>query len=264
MSAERLTESIKAANRQGRVALIPFITAGFPDLEKFWDILAELDEAGADVIEIGVPFSDPVADGPVVAAASQRAIANGATLAWLLRELAARKERCKAPLVLMGYYNPFLQYGLEKFAQQAGAARVGEVSGCIVPDLPLEESAAMRAALATENMALIPLVGLNTPEERMAAYARAASGYVYLVSVLGTTGERASFSPEISTALQMANRNFAVPLALGFGLARPEQLEGLPFRPQAVVFGSALLKQLEEGGRAADFMARWKQPSAGF
>jgi tryptophan synthase alpha chain len=258
MSAERLTESIKAANRQGRVALIPFITAGFPGLEKFWEILAELDQAGADIIEIGVPFSDPVADGPVVAAASQRAIAGGATLAWLLRELAARKERCKAPLVLMGYYNPFLQYGLENFAQQAGAAKVGEVSGCIVPDLPLEEAAAMRAALTEKNLGLIPLVGLNTSEERMAAYAQTAQGYVYLVSVLGTTGERGSFPPETSAALRRAKENFAVPLALGFGISRPEQLEGLPFRPQAVVFGSALLKHLDEGGRAADFMARWK------
>ncbi|MDR2826372.1 MAG: tryptophan synthase subunit alpha [Deltaproteobacteria bacterium] len=258
MSTDRLTQSIQAANKQGRVALIPFITAGFPSLDRFWTILEELDDAGADIIEIGVPFSDPVADGPVVAAASQLALANGVTLDWLLRELAARKERCRAPLVLMGYYNPFLQYGLEKFAQKATEAKVGEIAGCIVPDLPLEEAERMRSALNGNNLALIPLVGLNTSEQRMAAYAKTARGYVYLVSVLGTTGERGAFSDELNAALLRAKKSFSIPLALGFGLAHPEQLAGLPFKPQAVVFGSALLKHLEEGGRAADFIARWK------
>jgi tryptophan synthase alpha chain len=256
MSAPRLTESIRAANKEGRIALIPFITAGFPDLEKFWEILEELDGSGADIIEIGVPFSDPVADGPVVAAASQRAIAGGATLAWLLRGLALRGERYRAPLVLMGYYNPFLQYGLEKFAREASSTSA--VSGCIVPDLPLEEAPVMRSVLAGQNLALIPLVGLNTSEERMAAYAREAQGYVYLVSVLGTTGERGSFPPEIGAALRRAGKAFSVPLALGFGISSPAQLSGLPFTPQAVVFGSALLKHLEGGGTASGFMARWK------
>jgi tryptophan synthase alpha chain len=158
----------------------------------------------------------------------------------------------------MGYYNPFLQYGLERFAQEAGVAAGGGVSGCIVPDLPLEEASAMRSALAGKNLALIPLVGLNTSGERMAAYAREAQGYAYLVSVLGTTGERGSFSPEINAALQMAGRKFSVPLALGFGISSPAQLEALPFKPQAVVFGSALLKHLEEGGNVSGFMARWK------
>jgi tryptophan synthase alpha chain len=258
MSAAKLTESIQAANKEGRIALIPFITAGFPDPGVFWEVLEELDGSGADIIEIGVPFSDPVADGPVVAAASQRAIANGVTLAWLLRGLAVRREAYRAPLVLMGYYNPFLQYGLEKFAQEASLTAAGGVAGCIVPDLPLEESPALRSALAGKNLALIPLVGLNTSGERLAAYAREAQGYVYLVSVLGTTGERGSFPPEISAALQRVREAFSVPLALGFGISNPAQLDALPFKPQAVVFGSALLKHLEKGGKASEFMARWK------
>lgn len=251
-----LQRRITEANERGRAALIPFLTAAYPGLQSFWDILRELDDCGADIIEIGVPFSDPVADGPVVAAASQTAISNGATLEYILEELTRRKGSFQAPLVLMGYYNPFMRYGLERFAQAAGAAGV---SGCIVPDLPLEEDAELRAALSRHGLALIPLVGLNTSEERMAAYAARAQGYVYLASVLGTTGARQGFPPELRAALERARQAFSLPLALGFGLSGPEQLAGLPFRPQAVVFGSALLKHLEAGGKAKDFLARWQK-----
>jgi tryptophan synthase alpha chain len=155
----------------------------------------------------------------------------------------------------MGYYNPFLQYGLRAFAAEAAAAGV---AGCIVPDLPLEEGAPLREALRAEGLDLIPLVGLNTSAERMAAYARVAGGYAYLVSVLGVTGERGGFPPELAAALERAQKAFSVPLALGFGLSRPEQLAGLPARPAAVVFGSALLKHLQAGRKAADFMAIWR------
>ena len=257
MHASPLTERLAAANAAGRVGLIPFLTAGYPGREEFWRVLDELDQAGADILEIGVPFSDPVADGPVVEAASRIALANGTTLAGLLEGLAERLGRYAAPLVLMGYYNPFLRRGLRAFAAEAGAAGV---SGCIVPDLPLEESGPLRAALAAEGIALIPLVGLNTDAERIAAYARVARGYAYLVSVLGVTGERGGFPPELAAALDRAQRAFSVPLALGFGLSRPEQLEDLPAKPQAVVFGSALLSHLKAGGKAPDFLARWRVP----
>ncbi|MDR2076989.1 MAG: tryptophan synthase subunit alpha [Desulfovibrio sp.] len=260
MEAARLTERIAAANAGGRIGLIPFVTAGYPGREAFWEILEELDRTGADILEIGVPFSDPVADGPVVEAASQIALANGTTLSGILRGLAERRGRYAAPLVLMGYYNPFLQRGLRAFAAEAGAAGV---AGCIVPDLPLEESGPLREALETEGIALIPLVGLNTGAERMAAYARSARGYAYLVSVLGVTGERGGFPPELTAALDRAQKAFSVPLALGFGLSRPEQLEDLPARPQAVVFGSALLTHIQSGRKASDFLARWREPVPG-
>ena len=248
-----LTRAVQTANQAGRTALIPFITAGFPDKALFWKHLDELDKSGADIIEIGVPFSDPVADGPVVEAASVRALSNGVTLAWILDELRQRKRYC-APLVLMGYYNPFLQYGLERFAAEAAEAGI---AGCIVPDLPIGEDGPLRAALAAHGMALIPLVGLNTGEERMRAYADKATGYAYLVSVLGTTGARDAFPPELTQAMQRAERIFSVPVALGFGIARPEQIENMPVRPKAVVFGSALLKHLDEGHSASNFMRQW-------
>lgn len=256
MNEHRLTAAINNAVRQGRVALIPFLTAGFPTPETFWTHLDELDAGGADIIEIGVPFSDPVADGPVVEAASQQALAQGVTLAWILEGLHERRGRYRAELVLMGYYNPFLQYGLQRFGRQAAEAGV---AGCIVPDLPLEEDGPLRQALEARDIALIPLVGLNTDRGRMRAYARQARGYAYLVSVLGTTGVRSGFSGEVEQACALAREVFDVPVALGFGISGPEQVADLPVRPEAVVFGSALLAHLECGNSAASFMARWKR-----
>ena len=254
-----LEERLRAAAQAGRTALIPFVTAGFPTPETFWDVLHELDASGADVIEIGVPFSDPVADGPVVEAASVTALQHGVTLRGLMTALRARKGQFKAGLVLMGYLNPFLQYGFERFARDAAEAGV---HGCIVPDLPLEEAAGLQTALEAQGLALIPLVGPNTSAERMVQYAQTAQGYVYVVSVMGTTGERGALPPELPAVLARARQAFRLPLALGFGLKEPAQLDSLPanLRPEAAVFGSALLKHLAAGHSPASFMQRWTQP----
>lgn len=251
-----LEEKIRACLAAGRPALVPFVTAGFPDQSQFWPTLTELDENGADIIEIGVPFSDPVADGPVVEEASRRALSDGVNLRDLLAELGERGRYIKAGIVLMGYYNPFMQYGLEKLAEDAAR---GNVSGMIVPDLPHEESGPLRKALADKGIALIPLVGPNTSAERMALYAEWGQGYVYVVSVMGITGERAKLAPQVESTMQRARSVFKLPLALGFGLKEPAQLEALPqgARPDAVVFGSALLKHIDAGQPAAEFMARW-------
>lgn len=254
MSIHPLTERINMANDRGRTALIPFLTAGFPDRDSFWTHLDELDRGGADIIEIGVPFSDPVADGPVVEAASQQALRNGVTLSWILAELAKRKGRYQASLVLMGYYNPFLQYGLAEFVHDAAEAGV---AGCIVPDLPLDESEQLRKALLNKGLALIPLVGVNTGRERMEEYAACSTGYAYLVSVLGTTGVRSHFPPELKEAFDRATDSFLIPVAVGFGISRPEQVAEMPIKPQAVIFGSALLKYLSSGRSAAEFMRVW-------
>ena len=252
-----LEEKIRAAKASGRLALIPFVTAGFPSREQFWSVIRELDEAGADVIEIGVPFSDPVADGPVVEAASIRALASGVTLRGIMEELLEHRDEIKAGLVLMGYMNPFLQYGLEQLAQDA--ARAG-VHGLIVPDLPFDEAGEMRRILREQSVALIALVGPNTNEERMKLYADVSEGYVYVVSVMGTTGERGQLPLEVPQVLERARKVFSLPVALGFGLKRPEQLEALPEgeRPDAAVFGSSLLKYLDGGGSARSFMEIWR------
>lgn len=252
----KLEQKIRAALDGGRRAVIPFLTAGFPDPASFWEHLGELDAAGADIIEIGVPFSDPVADGPVVEEASRRALAYGVHLADLLADLTVRYGKYRAGLVLMGYYNPFFQYGLAALARDL--ARAG-VAGLIVPDLPLDEAGPLRAALKAHGIALIPLVGPNTSLTRMKLYAEDATGYAYVVSVMGTTGERRQLAESVAETMARARTAFAVPLALGFGLSRPEQLDDLPraAQPDAAVIGSALLKHLDAGKRARDFLAHW-------
>lgn len=252
----KLEERIRRANAGGRLALIPFLTANFPDPERFWQAIRELDEGGADIIEIGVPFSDPVADGPVVEEASNRVLQRGVTLASILKDLEQRRGQIKAEIVLMGYLNPFLQYGYARLAHDA--ARAG-VAGLIVPDLPLEEAGPLERELRSQDIALIPLVGPNTSQERMDAYARDARGYVYVVSVLGITGERKKIADNVAQTIKRARASFTIPIALGFGLKEPAQLDILPpeSRPDAAVFGSALLSHLDKGGRAEDFMKVW-------
>jgi len=236
--------------------LIPFMTAGFPTVETFWKNLKELDENGADIIEIGVPFSDPVADGPVIEAASMKALENGVTLESILEGLRQRKGQFKAKLVLMGYLNPFLQYGFERLAQEA--KDVG-VYGFIIPDLPLDEDAPYRKQLSACGIHLIALVAPNTSLERMKAYAEVATGYVYVISVLGITGVRSEFPPDLSATLRRARQAFRVPLALGFGFSSPDQLDTIPEadRPDAIIFGSALIRHVSAGLPVADFMRRW-------
>lgn len=246
----------KIRNVSGRVAVIPFLTAGFPSREDFWRHLEDLDKAGADIIEIGVPFSDPVADGPVVEEASRRVLQKGITLADILDGL--RQRKFNAGIVLMGYTNPFLRYGYERLARDASAAGV---HGLIVPDLPYEEAGPLKSILKKEGIALIPLVGLNTSPERMELYADGAEGYVYVVSVMGITGERDSIAQGVAETIAEARKIFPVPVALGFGLKHPSQLLQLPEgqRPDAAVFGSALLTHLDAGRPAADFMKPWME-----
>ncbi|MDR2421784.1 MAG: tryptophan synthase subunit alpha [Deltaproteobacteria bacterium] len=269
MSAHsRLTEAILAAAQEKRPARVPFLTAGCPSPDKFWDCLSELDENGADVIEIGAPFSDPVADGPVIAAASQKAILDGVSLDWILEGLS--RQKLKAPVVLMSYANPLIQYAWDRAEEGASLSRkvmssltiLAEdisrlVDGVIVPDAPLEESGPFQMAFDEKGVDLIVLVGPNTTSKRMEKYATLARGYVYVVSVLGTTGVREGLPLDVKATLARARAAFDLPLALGFGVTGPQQLAGLSRLPDAVIFGSALVKHLIEGGRCRDFMAPW-------
>lgn len=252
-----MKDTILNARKEGRLALIPFITAGFPSPDTFWDALAEIDAAGADIIEIGIPFSDPVADGPVIEDISRRSLAAGTTLSGVIEGLRARKGQFKAKLVLMGYMNPFLQYGL---GQLAADCREAGVSGFIVPDLPLEETPEFREAVEPAGLTLVTLVGPNTSTERMRQYAPYTHGYVYVVSVLGTTGGVNKHVEAVTDTMRRARSVFDVPLALGFGLRHPSQLEALPedARPDAAVIGTALLQHIEAGKAVADFFAPWK------
>jgi tryptophan synthase alpha chain len=264
----RLTKAIRAAKAEGRPARIPFLTAGFPGPEAFWEALRGLAENGADIIEVGIPFSDPVADGPVIAEASQEALGMGASLAWALEGL--KGAGIATPLVVMSYANPLLRLAWEKSTGAGIPGRVRSslglmaqalgdagVSGAIVPDLPLEESGPFREALSPLGIDLITLVGPNTSDARMREYAPVSTGYVYAVSVLGTTGVRDGLPPEVPETLGRARAAFDIPVALGFGIKEPGQLAALPVQPDAVIFGSALIRHLRAGKDAASFMRPW-------
>lgn len=252
----RLEKRLQKAKEQGRIGLIPFLPAGFPDTHRFFEELKGLDRAGADVIEIGIPFSDPVADGPVVEEVSQECLARGVSLGWLFRELPKHRAEINAEIVLMGYVNPFMQYGWSRLAREA--AGLG-LAGVIVPDLPLEESSEPDHLLTEHDLDLIRLVGLNTPRERMKRYADKARGFVYFVSVLGTTGATATGSTELLARLGQARDIFHQPLALGFGLESPAQIEPLRGCIDAAVFGSSLITHIQGGGSGAAFLKTWRR-----
>ncbi|MEG1508479.1 MAG: tryptophan synthase subunit alpha [Akkermansia sp.] len=253
-----LQQAILHAHAQGRKAIIPFITAGYPSPDTFWDCLSQLDQGGADIIEIGVPFSDPVADGPVIEDASRHALEQGISLHWILQGLLHRKGQFSSQLVLMGYANPFLQYGIDQLAKDATEAGI---TGFIIPDMPLEESSLFRPSFDQYDIALIPLVAPNTTEARMRQYANTAKGFVYVVSVLGITGGNTKLTDTVTATMQRARNAFNIPLALGFGLQTPDQLNALPkeAQPDAAVLGSALLRHLAKGKSAKEFLVPWVQ-----
>jgi len=252
MAKHILTEKIEAALSLGRKAVIPYLPAGYPDKDAFWRHIADLDQSGADIIEIGVPFSDPVADGPIVEQAALRCLEQGVSLQWILDELAARRSSIRAGIVLMGYMNPFLQFGLKRLAETASQAGV---NGLIIADLPLEEAEEIREMFQERKVALISLVGLNTPAERLRLYARHSEGFVYFVSVMGVTGERDALPVELQNALRQAREIFSIPLALGFGLRSPSQLAGIAV--DGVVMGSSLIRHLQEAGEVGGFLQPW-------
>ena len=249
-----LTRKIQGAVDSGRKALIPFVPAGFPSRERFWDVILELDDQGADVIEIGVPFSDPVADGPVVEKASIRCLEQGVNLDWIFEGLARHRKDIQAGLVFMGYFNPFLQYGVERLS---GACKEAGVSGLIIPDLILEEAEPYKEVLEENNLAYIPLVGLNTSTERLQEYARLCPAFVYVVSVMGITGTKSGSMQVLGDKLRQVQDTFECPVALGFGISSKDQLESIEEHVDAVVFGSALIKHLDEGKSPREFMAGW-------
>lgn len=225
------------------VRLIPFIMTGDPSLPVTVDLIELLEQEGAAAIELGVPFSDPMADGPVIQAAATRALTHGVNLRHVLTVAKSARERgCKIPLILFSYYNPLLQYGLSSLVQEAKNAGF---SGMIVPDLPLEESEALREMAAEAGIAFIPLVA-PTSEQRIAAIVKHAKGFVYCVSSLGTTGVRDSFSNEVILFLKKVRELSPVPTAVGFGISKAEHVQTFSQYADAVIVGSALVKKIEE------------------
>ncbi len=251
---DTISGAIRAAALQGRPALVGFLTAGFPTLRQFKDNLAAV--AGVcDVVEIGVPFSDPMADGNTVQRASFAALAGGVTLPWILEELQSSRERYAAPILLMSYLNPLLAAGLDALPRAAAAAGV---SGFIVPDLPFEESADLRQALDREGLALVQMVTPVTPPGRLEMLCRGANGFVYAVTMTGTTG--ASKGPadevpdEVLAYMDRVKRVSSVPVCAGFGIRTRTQVKRFAPHVDGVVVGSALVETLERGEDPAAFL----------
>jgi tryptophan synthase alpha chain len=244
-TSSRLSAAFAAARGDGRTALICYLMGGDPSLAATEELLLALDASGADVIELGVPFSDPIADGPTLQAAAMRALAAGTKLSDLLALSGQLRGRVRAPLVLMGYMNPIESMGVPRFSARAAEAGI---AGCIVPDLPLEESGPLRDALGSQGIDLVPLVAPTTGSERMRAIAASARGFIYTVTVTGVTGARAELPPDLAQRLTELRALSPVPVAAGFGIARPEQAAQLKGLADGVVVGSALVAAHHQGG----------------
>ena len=244
---DRITQRFRELANAGELGLIAYITAGDPTLEASEKIVLAAAEAGADVIELGVPFSDPVADGPTIQRASERALRSGTTLAGVI-ELARRlRPRTAVPFVLFSYYNPILQMGLEKFAADAASAGV---DGVLATDMTPEEAGDYRAIVRAQGLDTVFLGAPTSTDERLARIADCSSGFLYLISRTGVTGSRAALPEELPDLVRRARRQTKLPIAVGFGISLPEHVSVLGGIADAAVVGSALVAEAEKAATA--------------
>jgi tryptophan synthase alpha chain len=239
----RIGARFEKRHAEGKPAFVAFLTAGDPSLDRTCEAAVELDRAGADVLELGVPFSDPLADGPVIQRASERALARGVTLPKVLAAVRRIRERSELPLLLFSYFNPLLQHGLERLAQEAKAAGI---DGALVTDLPPEEAGEWVAAARAVDLDTVFLASPTSPPERLRRVAEASRGFVYAISRTGVTGERQALSEDARPLVGRLRALTAVPVALGFGLSTPDQVREAAAVADGVVVGSALVRFLEE------------------
>ncbi len=236
--AARVERAFSRARAERRLALVVYLTVGYPDRASTPSLLRAALDGGADVLELGVPFSDPLADGTTVQRASEVALGNGVTLADCLGEAATVVRERDAPVLLMGYANPFMQYGYARLA--ADGAHAG-IAGVIVPDMPPEESAELDVALAPEGLLRIDLYAPTTPDERLIRLLPRARGFVYCVSLTGVTGARRALATDVADFLARVRRHTSLPIAVGFGIGAAEHVASLRGSADGVVVGSAAI-----------------------
>jgi tryptophan synthase alpha chain len=233
--------------------LVTYVTAGDPDLQRTGGILRALDRSGADVLEVGVPFSDPLADGPVIQRATERALASGTTLQGVLDLLGGLRDELRAPIVIFSYANPILRLGAERFADQAQEAGV---DGVLVLDLPIEEADEFRSLLASRGIDTILLLSPTTTDERLRRAARLGSGFLYAISRLGVTGARDAVADGAEGMVRRIRAASSLPVALGFGISKPEHVREVGRWADAAVVGSALVNVIAEAGASDDLNTR--------
>jgi tryptophan synthase alpha chain len=259
VSTSRIDLRFRELRERNAKGLVIYLTAGDPSLDATGDLLAAIDRAGADAIELGVPFSDPLADGPVIQRASERALRAGATLRKILERLPKWSESIRAPIILFSYYNPVLQYGLKRFASEA--ARAG-AAGALMVDVTAEEAEDYITAMRTENLDTIFLASPTSPDERLKQAAALSTGFLYLISRTGTTGERSEISGTLKPLVERARKFTSLPLAVGFGISNPQQVKEVTAVADAAVVGSAIVHAIEEkysseGAAAIESFVRW-------
>jgi len=248
-----VSQCFESLRDRGQCALIPFITAGDPDLATTAAALRILDRSGADLIELGVPYSDPLADGPVIQAAATRALQQGTRLEAVLDMVRQVSPELRSPIVLFTYYNPILNQGIENFLKQISDAGV---KGLVVPDLPLEESETLIQTAATLGVEVVLLVAPTSPKERIEAIARQAQGFIYLVSVTGVTGIRTQLEDRAQDILMDLRTITDKPIGVGFGISQPEHArQVMDWGADAVIVGSAFVKRLADGTPAQGLQA---------
>ncbi len=249
----RLFDALRAANRK---ALVGYLTAGDPSLERTPALVAALVRGGVDLIELGVPFSDPIADGPVIQRASERALRAGASLRCVLEVARQIRRTSEVPLLLFTYLNPVLRYGVEALARDAAA---GGIDGVLLTDLSVEEAAAHVALLHAQNLDTVFLAAPTSTEARLRLIAQYSSGFAYLVSRTGVTGEQVSFAASAAPLVQAMRRVTDLPLAIGFGISRPEHVAAAGALADGVVVGSAIVHMIEQRAADSDLEARLEE-----
>jgi tryptophan synthase alpha chain len=240
---ERIGAALSAANDAGRPALVPFITAGYPEPSDFISTLKAISESG-DVVELGIPFSDPMADGMTIQRSSFEALKKGVSLKWIFDQLDSVEGGIDAPLVMMSYLNPLLAFGYDELAERALAAGV---CGFIVPDLPFEESAELREALASKGLGLIQLVTPATPDERLKTLCEASRGFVYAVTITGITGGDTGLPADLAGYLDKVSGLSSIPVCAGFGIRDAKDVAAVGKHANGAIVGSALVEILEKG-----------------
>lgn len=247
---ERVTAAINAANDNGRTALVPFITAGYPEPGDFISTLKAIAEVG-DVVELGIPFSDPMADGMTIQRSSFVALQKGVSLKWIFDELESAGDSINAPLVMMSYLNPLLAFGFDKLAERAL-----ETGVCcfIVPDLPFEESEDLRIALEAKGLGLIQLVTPATPDARLEMLSHASRGFVYAVTITGITGGDSGLPVNLAGYLETVSRLSGLPVCAGFGIREAQDVANVGQHVSGAIVGSALVEVLERGEDPATFL----------
>jgi tryptophan synthase alpha chain len=247
----RIESKFAALKKNGRKAFVAYLTAGDPEMETTARLIPALELAGVDIIEIGVPFSDPTADGPVIQAASQRALKEGATLAKILAMIAALRLTSAIPIVLFGYYNPILSYGPATFAVDAAASGV---DGILVVDLPPEEAGELRKYTDKAGLAFITLIAPTTDPKRARKILRGATGFVYYISVTGVTGTTVARPEDVRRDVERIQAMMTLPVAVGFGISTPEQAAAIAPLADGVVIGSALVRLISENMGSGDLI----------